>query len=253
MKEINFFGLGIEVGQEQSGLKNSHEYVRRYFSFLRRQGLNLHDRGEITGEDNYGVKIHSSQQVQKFNWQPYEKAYKKIQRLLQEPEVLLNWGGDHSVALATVGAFCSQNPEGYVVWIDAHTDLNLPEYSMSGNLHGMPVSILMNLQEIASRHFPWLEAKLQPEKLIYVGVRDLDPFEKATVQKLGIETHTASDIRESGMSKIARKISEKVAHKPLHISFDIDSLSPEVAPATGVPVEDGLSLEDVKILGRALS
>ncbi len=246
-------GLGFEVGQERNGLKSSHESVRQYFPFLERQGLRIVDQGEILSNDPRCAKIHSSQQVPNFDWHPYKEAYNRIQALLQQPEVLLNWGGDHSVALATVGAFCSQNPDGYVVWIDAHTDINLPEHSLSGNLHGMPLSILLNIQNISSKYFPWLTTPLQVEKLIYVGVRDLDPFEKEIVQHLGIEAFTATDVRAQGMSKIARKIFQKVANKPLHISFDIDSLSPEVAPATGVPVQHGLSLEDVEVLGRALS
>lgn len=253
MKEINFLGLGFEVGQEQSGLKTSYEYVRQYFPFLKKQGLKIIDRGEISTQDPRSTKIHSAQQVHKIDWNPYKEAYEKIQQLLEKPEILLNWGGDHSVAVSTVGAFCAKNPDGFVVWIDAHTDINLPEHSLSGNLHGMPLSILLNIHDIASNHFPWLKKNLSPGQLIYVGVRDLDPFEKEIVRHLGIQTFTAEDVRTQGMAKIARKILEKVAHKPLHISFDIDSLSPEVAPATGVPAHDGLSLEDVEVLGRALS
>lgn len=253
MKEINFLGLGFEVGQERSGLKNSHEYFRPYFSFLKKHGIEVLDRGEVSNYDAYGAKVHSSEQVPGFNWRPYEDAYYKIQNLLQQPSVLLNWGGDHSVAIATVGAFCAQNPDGYVVWIDAHADINLPEHSLSGNVHGMPLSVLLDIESIASKYFPWLTKKLLAEKLIYVGVRDLDPFEKEIVQQLGIQFFTAEDVRTQGMSSVARKIFEKVADNPLHISFDIDSLSPEEAPATGVPVAQGLSLEDLEILGRVLS
>ena len=250
MKEINFLGLGFEVGQEQSGLKISLEYVRQHFPFLKKQGLKIVDRGEISTHDPRSTKIHSAQQVHKVDWNPYKEAYFQIQQLLQRPEALLNWGGDHSVALATVGAFCAQNPEGYVVWIDAHTDINLPEHSLSGNLHGMPLAILLNVHNIATKHFPWLGKTLSPENLIYVGVRDLDPFEKEIVQQLGIQAFTTTDVRTQGMSKIARQIFDKVAGRPTHISFDIDSLSPEFAPATGVPVQDGLSLEDIEIFGR---
>lgn len=253
MKEINFLGLGFEVGQEQSGLKLSHEYVKRYFPFLKKHGLRLVDQGAVSPDLQKCEKLYSTPQVGKVDWRHYKQAYARVAELLRQPQPLLNWGGDHSVALATVGAFCRHNPDGCVVWIDAHTDINLPDYSLSGNLHGMPLSILLNLQNIGGRYFPWIERSLSAQNLIYVGVRDLDPFETEIVQKLKIKTYTAKDVRARGMTAIAREIQKYVAGKPLHVSFDIDSLSPEYAPSTGVPVADGLCVEDLKILGETLA
>jgi len=253
MREINFLGLGFDLGQEQSGLKNSHEYFRQYFSFLKRHGLNFLDQGEVSHQTLLRPKIYSSKQVGSVDWQPYAKAYAKIRELLKKPQTLLNWGGDHSVAISTVGAFCAQNPDGYVLWVDAHADINLPDYSLSGNIHGMPLSILMNLQNIANKHFPWIERALDAEKLIYVGVRDLDPFEAEIVSKLNIRTYMADEVRRRGMPAISREIFNLVADRPLHVSFDIDSLSPEFAPSTGVLTPHGLNIEDLKILGDALS
>lgn len=253
MKEINFLGLGIQAGQDKKGLNNSHDYFRQYFSFFAEQGINISDRGEICEDSPSHQKIYSNDQIDLFGWSPYERAYNYIQELLQDNKLLLNWGGDHSIALATVGAFFLQNPTGYVVWIDAHADINLPEHSFSGNLHGMPLAILLDIQKIATEHFPWLKQKLSASNLIYVGVRDLDPFEENIIQELGIKVFTSEQIKKSGMPAIAEQISNLVRNQPLHISFDIDSLSPEVAPATGVPVSNGLSLEDLEILGRKLS
>ena len=253
MKEINFLGLGFEVGQERRGLKDSHRYFRQFFPLLQKQEIRLLDQGEILHQGFCGAKVRSQAGMSDFDWQAYQRAYKKIQTLLKLPETLLNWGGDHSVGLATVGAFCSQFPEGYTVWIDAHADLNLPQYSLSGNFHGMPLAVLLNLHNIASDHLPWLQKFLSPEKLIYVGIRDLDPFEKESLSNLGLLAFTASDIQSEGMAAVAQKILDKTAACPLHISFDIDSLDPQVAPATGVPVQQGLTLNDIKTLGRILS
>jgi Arginase/agmatinase/formimionoglutamate hydrolase, arginase family len=253
MKEINFLGLGFEVGQDKNGLKHSHEYVRQYFPLLRTLGLDITDKGAITNDDAHGAKVHLPHDIPAFNWAPFQEAYAKIHSLYDESKTILNWGGDHSVALATVAAFIAKNPRGHVIWIDAHTDINLPEHSLSGNLHGMPLSILLNVHGIASKHFPWIEIFLKPEQLTYVGVRDLDPFEKEITKQLGIETYTTADIREQGMTQIAKKIFAKTKNNPLHVSFDIDSLSPEHAPSTGVPVHEGLTLEDIKNFGRVFS
>lgn len=252
-KAFNFLGLGFQLGQEQRGLSKSHEFVRSYLSVLERSGLKIHDRGEVTSSQNEGLKLRTHKQIDKVDWRPYQKAYSKIKSLLRKDRTLLNWGGDHSVAMSTVGAFCSEHDDGYVVWIDAHADLNLPRYSPTGNLHGMPVSVLLNLQNIRSDYFPWIKNNLRADRLIYVGVRDLDPFEKNVIQGLGIKMFTSRDIREWGMWGIASHIFELTKNSPLHISFDIDSLSPEYAPSTGVPVADGLSLTDLNILGKVLS
>jgi arginase len=253
MKEMNFLGLGIEVGQEKSGLARSHHYFRRYFPFLKRHGIKIIDQGEVCSSKVGGQKIHSVSEISDIDWSPYVEAYAKIKELYRKPQPLLNWGGDHSVALATVGAFCSQYPDGYVVWVDAHTDINLPEHSLSGNLHGMPLSILLNVQNIQSERFPWLQKSLAAGKLIYVGVRDLDPFEKEVVRDLDIKTFTSSEVHHRGMATIAREIFELVKNHPLHLSFDIDSLSPEYAPATGVKAYHGLELADLRCLGEELS
>ena len=253
MKEINFLGLGIQAGQDKQGLNNSHDYFRQYFSFFAEQGIKISDRGEICEESTSHKKLYSNNQIALFSWSPYEQAYNYIQELLKDNKTLLNWGGDHSIALATVAAFCLQNPTGYVVWIDAHADINLPEHSLSGHLHGMPLAILLDIQNVAAEHFPWLLKKLSAKNIIYVGVRDLDPFEERIIHELGIKVFTSEHIKHVGMPAIAKQISNLVSNHPLHISFDIDSLSPEVAPATGVPVSNGLSIEDLEILGRSLA
>lgn len=253
MKEMNFLGLGFEVGQEKTGVARSHHYFRRYFPFLNRHGIRIADQGEVCTTQEVSQKVYSASNIPSIDWLPYIEAYRKINDLYKSPRTLLNWGGDHSVALSTVGAFCSQYPEGYVVWVDAHTDINLPEHSLSGNLHGMPLSILLNVQGIGKTHFPWLTQRLSADKLIYVGVRDLDPFEKQIVRELGIKAYAASDVRRRGMPVIAHEIMATVKNHPLHVSFDIDSLSPEYAPATGVHAAAGLDIGDLRCLGGALS
>jgi arginase len=253
MRNINFLGLGFEIGQTLKGLKESHLYTKKFFPALFMEGLKINDCGEVNFERDYELKVQSNLQFQNVDWAPYEKAYNQIKKLLKQPETLLNWGGDHSIALSTVGAFTDVYPDGHVLWIDAHADMNLPLYSPTGNLHGMPMSALLNLQNIKSDFLPWNRSNLSVANFTYLGVRDLDPFEKQMLQDLKIETYSAEDIRNYGMPLIAKTIFEKVKNKPMHISFDIDSLSPAVAPSTGVRVSDGLTLEDLRFLAQAFS
>ncbi len=250
---INFSGLGFEVGQSKSGLTLSAEIARRYSSHLQEMGIELIDHGDaVIPNHNEKVKVFSDADLKNIEWQKYQTAYLKTKDLLNSSYPLLNWGGDHSVALATAGAFIDKIPEGYVVWIDAHADLNLPEYSLSGNVHGMPLAVLLNLNGIRTKHFKWLENSLDPKKLIYIGLRDIDPFEMSVIESLDIKAFHYKDIQKLGMGIIAKKILEITKGSPLHISFDIDSVDPKFAPSTGVPVKFGLTPNDLDILGEEL-
>ncbi len=253
-KKINFSGFGFELGQMQRGLIASPEKARDYFSILSNAGIVIEDQGCIT---QYGpqtkMKFFSESDLKKINWDHYIEAYHKTFTLLNNESILLNWGGDHSIAIATVGAFVRNHLDGYVIWIDAHADLNLPSFSLTGNLHGMPMSILLNLNNVSSYNFKWLEQYLSPEKLIYIGLRDLDPFEEDIIQKLKIKNFTRRSIRKIGIENVINEICQIVNDSPVHISFDIDSVDPRVAPSTGVPVNDGLSLDELHLLAVRFS
>lgn len=253
IKHINFQGIGIEVGQSKRGLAQSAPVARAYLKEFTKNGLFIADQGDIfsplTSDLN---KVFSVADLRRTNWQAFTETYHKLKASYQDDTPLLNWGGDHSLAVATVGAFLACFPTGYVVWIDAHADLNLPMVSPTGHLHGMPVALLMNLYNIRQQNFPWLESQLDPQRIIYVGLRDLDFFEREMIRELGIKTITAHDIRNHGISYYAQEILEITRNNPLHVSFDIDSVDPQWAPSTGVPVTGGLTCRDLRTLGKKL-
>jgi arginase len=253
-RPILFHGLGFEIGQERRGLARSPAHFRTHFRELGELGLAIADFGTL--EISIGkepVKVFSEEQLSVVDWSLYRHGYAKTLNLLQSRQPVLNWGGDHTIAVSTVGAFCSQFRDGYVLWVDAHADLNLPQASRSGNVHGMPLSILMDIGGLRRRRFPWLKRSLDPDKLIYVGVRDLDPFETDLTRSLNIKAFPMADIHVRGMTDVAAEIIRTVGNHPLHVSFDIDSVDPLFAPATGVPVPDGLSVEDLETLGRQVA
>ncbi len=243
--------MGFEVGQTKSGLSESGNIARRYFDYLAGLGIEILDQGDIlVPNQNEKIKVFSDTDLAKVEWDKYKEAYSKIREMMNSAYPVLNWGGDHSIALATCGAFVDKNPEGHVIWIDAHADLNLPEYSQSGNLHGMPLAVLLNLNGIRTKHFKWLANSLDPKKLIYIGLRDVDPFEKSVIESLEIKSFYYSDVQKLGMNIIARRVLELTRGNPIHVSFDIDSVDPKFAPSTGVPVRSGLTPNDLDILGE---
>ncbi len=106
---------------------------------------------------------------------------------------VLSLGGDHSIALGSVAGILGARPETGVVWVDAHADINTPAMSPSGNMHGMPVAFLMGLSPVAKiPGLEWMEnlPKLAPEKIVYIGLRDIDAHERVLLKKLNITCFT---------------------------------------------------------------
>ncbi|KAL1853585.1 hypothetical protein VTK73DRAFT_8927 [Phialemonium thermophilum] len=174
----------------------------------------------------------------------------------REGRMVLTLGGDHSIAIGTIAGsaravrerFGSNRRELAVIWVDAHADINTPETSGSGNIHGMPVSFLTGLaREEREEYFGWLreENLISVKKLVYIGLRDVDPGEKRILRENGIKAFSMFDIDKHG---IGRVVEMALAHigsdTPIHLSFDVDALDPMWAPSTGTPVRGGLTLRE---------
>lgn len=251
-KKIDFLGLANQSGQELNGSILAPESYLQFLKMINYKSQGFVDHGTIKSHWKTVQKLKSREALGNFDFGFYSEAFFRLLKIYEQQNLILNWGGDHSVALSTVSAFNYHYSKGYVLWIDAHADLNLPDASITKNLHGMPVSFLLNLQGISTSGLFWMKNFLDPQRLVYVGLRDLDPFEIETLQKLKIKFYTSQDVKMLGMNKVAEEISAMIGGDPLHISFDIDSLDPQHAPSTGLNVHEGLSLSDVIFLGNSL-
>ncbi len=157
----------------------------------------------------------------------------------------LNIGGDHSMSIATVADSIRRYRDLKVVWMDAHCDINTYKMSETKNYHGMPLSILTGLEEDSSLNFVY--RYLDFKNILYIGVRDIDSYEKEIVKKHKIKCITVDKIH-SNVNKVLCDINEFIGDSPVHFSFDVDVLDPSVMPSTGTPVENGLELEPCKII-----
>lgn len=178
-------------------------------------------------------------------------------RVLPADTLAITLGGDHSIALGSVAGsaarFAPDTRLG-VIWIDAHADINTPESSPSGNIHGMPVSHLLGMGEPSLRFWEGGGAAIAPEDIVYIGLRSLDPFERETINSRQIRAFTMSDIDQLGIAKVAKRAREHLAHTThIHISFDADSLDPSVAPGVGTPVSGGLTYREAHLLMELLA
>jgi arginase len=176
-------------------------------------------------------------------------------------DFLLTLGGDHSVALGSVAGLLRSRPSLRVLWVDAHSDIDVPSSSSTGNVHGMPVGFLARLADPALvPGYEWLTSfgpALPLRHLAYVALRDLDPPERRLIRERNIRAYTMQDVDKHGIGKVMEMALDYLlggggggdggggsGTAPLHLSFDIDAVDPAVAPSTGTAVPGGLSYRE---------
>lgn len=219
-------------------------------------GYTVHHDGQVhnyssimpsSDPDYRGMKnpLAVSAVTQKLSSQVYEHA--------RQGRFVLTLGGDHSIAIGTVSGTAKAirerlGREMAVVWVDAHADINTPETSDSGNIHGMPVAFLTGLAtEKREEIFGWLkdDQKISTKKLVYIGLRDIDRGEKKILREHGIKAFSMHDIDRHGIGKVMDMALGWIGtDTPIHLSFDVDALDPMWAPSTGTPVRGGLTLRE---------
>ncbi|KAI9799167.1 MAG: Arginase, catabolizes arginine to ornithine and urea [Piccolia ochrophora] len=167
---------------------------------------------------------------------------------------VLTLGGDHSLAIGSIAGTAKAIRERLggrelaVIWVDAHSDINTPETSGSGNIHGMPVAFLTGLAtEEREDIFGWLQShhRISVKKLVYIGLRDVDSGEKQILRENGIKAFSMHDVDRYGIGRVMEMALGHIGtDTPIHLSFDVDALDPLWAPSTGTPVRGGLTLRE---------
>jgi arginase len=151
------------------------------------------------------------------------------------------------IALAQ-DALAKARGAGGVLWIDAHGDLNTPDSSPSGNVHGMPLAAAMGLGDGRFESDAWILPAVDPHRVALVGLRSLDVRERERIRELGIKAYTMSDIDRIGIERAIRESLTHIAGPGfVHVSLDMDALDPEVAPGVGTPVRGGLSYREAHL------
>ena len=159
-------------------------------------------------------------------------------------------GGDHSLSIGTVSAMARHHRERGdsigVIWVDAHADMNRPETTPSGNIHGMSLAVLMGYGDERLVELAGEEPALRPENVSVLGARALDEGERTLIRELGVRVFTMSEIDERGvgpcMDEALERANEGTAG--FHLSYDLDSLDPQEAPGVGTPVQGGLTYRE---------
>jgi arginase len=178
-----------------------------------------------------------------------ERIAKQVRDAVQADFVPLVLGGDHSIALGTLGGLASLHGPGGVLWFDAHGDLNTPATTPSGNVHGMPLAAALGRAGAGFEANWWPLPAVQSDHVAVIGVRSLDPGERRVVTDDGIAVYTISDIDRRGVEPVLREALDRVSGAPfVHISVDLDLVDPGVAPGVGSPVRGGVSYREAHLM-----
>lgn len=193
-------------------------------------------------KDSYNVKNS------KIVSESCKKIYDSVLQSLSNDRLPITIGGDHSLGTATVAAALQHDNSTCVLWIDAHADINTPKTTPSGNLHGCPVSFVMGLDSDSfPPEFNWVPQLLKPNKIAYIGLRDVDSGEKKILKDNNIPAFSMYHIDKYGIGKVIEMALDAVNPDrkfPIHLSYDVDAIDPFFVPATGTRVEGGLSLRE---------
>jgi arginase len=268
-KKIRVIGVPLDLGQSRRGVDMGPSAVRV---------AGLEARLEVLGhivEDGGNVAVAIPEQ--KTEGQPNAKYLKEITatctkhaelvlKTMESGLVPLALGGDHSMAAGTVSGVAEyyrrQNQKIGLLWIDAHADINTPQSSPSGNVHGMPLAAILGLGPPELANIFNFSPKVEAKHTVLVGVRDIDATEKQNVRRAGIQVFTMRDIDERGMRTVMEEALRMAGQGTAgyHVSVDMDWVDPEDAPGVGTPVRGGatyreahLAMEIIADHGRMLS
>jgi arginase len=182
-----------------------------------------------------------------------------VDRALTKKKIPLVLGGDHSVAVGTVAGvsrhFRRKKQEIGLIWIDAHADMNTPETSPSGNVHGMPLACCVGIGPPELTNLLGYAPKVDPRKTALVGLRDVDALEKGHVRETGVRAFTMRDIDERGLRSVMdeafRIATDGTAG--FHLSLDMDWVDPQFAPGVGTPVRGGATYREAHLAMELIS
>jgi arginase len=255
-RKIRVIGVPLDLGQSRRGVDMGPSAVRVAGLEARLEAL-----GHVV-EDAGNISVAIAEQ--KKEGDPHAKYLKEITatctkhaelvvKTLEAGKVPVVLGGDHSVAAGTVAGVAEfhrrQEQKIGLVWIDAHSDINTPATSPSGNVHGMPLAAIMELGPPELSNIFGFSPKVLPENCVIVGVRDVDATEKENIRKAGVEVFTMRDIDERGMRVVMEEALRMAGRGTAgyHISLDMDWIDPEDAPGVGTPVRGGATYREAHL------
>ena len=256
-KKITFIGVPLDLGAGRRGVDMGPSAFRvaEIHARVRSLGYEVTDRGDI---DVFIQETHDPgdphMKYLKEIRQTCEVVRDEVDAALGQGSMPVVLGGDHSIAMGTIAGvsrhFGKKDERIGLIWFDAHGDMNTPETSPSGNIHGMPLAVALGIGEkslvgLAGGEDPMVEGA----RTAVVGLRDVDPAEKENIRESGIGAFTMRDIDERGMRAVMEEAIKRATAGTagMHISFDLDGIDPDYAPGVGTAAPGGLSYREAHL------
>jgi arginase len=255
-QKIRILGVPMDLGQSRRGVDMGPSALRvaGLQARLKQLGYSVEDIGNISvkqpEEQHYGDK-HAKYLTEIA--ETCQGLAETVERTLSEEMMPLILGGDHSIAAGSVAGvssfFRKQSKRIGLIWLDAHGDVNTPETSPSGNVHGMPLASVMGYGASELTELSGFKPKVEPQNIAMVGIRNLDAKERQLVKKSGVHVFTMRDIDERGMRDVMAEALRFASDDTngIAVSLDMDFLDPTEAPGVGTPVRGGVTYREAHL------
>ena len=250
-REVAIIGAALDLGQGRRGVDMGPSAMR-YAGLEERLtslGYQVRDHGNVETAVPEATALRD--QRARFLPEIKETCARIAAKVVEESSagaIPLVLGGDHSVALGTLGGLASAHGPGGVLWIDAHPDINTPDTSPSGNVHGMPLAAALGLAGPEFESEAWPLPAVDPRRVALLGIRQLDEGERRLLREAGVRAFSMSEIDRIGVERATREALDLVAGPGfVHLSLDLDALDPEIAPGVGTPVRGGLTYREAHL------
>ena len=236
------FGAGTDLGVHIDGANLGPVQIMNDLKpFYNGESMLFERDKDIIKSRNLSDRRNNEYEIEKYNSNLYKNMVDKI----KEEYFPIMIGGDHSAAIASALASAKVNIDVGIIWIDAHTDYNTFETTVTGNIHGLPLAAINGYKNEELRYYH--QGKIiQPSKTVIIGARSIDEAEKDNVKYSGVTVFTTQDIKEKGVEAIMEEAFKIAGFKTkgVHISYDLDVIDPDIAPGVSIPEFDGISEEE---------
>jgi arginase len=247
---IGVIGAALDLGSGRRGVDMGPSAIRYALLGERVEGLGrkVHDHGNVsTGLVEALDEGDPSARYWSAIKRTCENLADHVAETVADGELPLVLGGDHSIAIGTLGGLArAHGAPGGVIWMDAHSDINTPTTSPSGNVHGMPLAVALGLaRDPRFESSAWPLPMVAEQHTVLVGVRSVDEGERERLRSIGARVYTMADIDRFGMRHVMEEAIRIASGAPfVHLSFDMDVLDPDHAPGVGTPVRGGITYRE---------
>lgn len=261
-RAVRLIGVPMDLGAGRRGVDMGPSAIRiaGVDQALRKMGLEVRDAGDVAvpSPEAQDAGDPTARYLSAI-FHVCDRLRMRVSRTLEAGEIPLVLGGDHSIAIGTVGGVAEYHQQRGerigMIWVDAHADMNTPESSPSGNVHGMPLATLLGMGAPRLVEMGGFHPKVDSKNVGLIGIRNLDDTEKRLVQESGLNAYTMRDIDERGMKAV---MEDALGHATdgtagVHMSFDLDGMDPSQVPGVGTAVRGGINWREASLIMEMLA